>query len=182
MIDISTLLFESLPSTPAAAVGNCAQLASVHWNNCQQFYGASRVYFCPFTDLIISFVEWKRCFPLLTLILIDLQGETFLKTKWKWHANGYVNITQAKVRAFRRLLRRKLITSCTHGWVTSLHRPKRNNQEEKMLDACDVWLLSALGFSTDIGQSKHNSHTCRLDRFSGIWGRCSKVESFHIDQ
>lgn len=41
------------------------------------------MYFCPFTDLIISFAEWKRGFPLLILILIDLQEEkTLLKTKW----------------------------------------------------------------------------------------------------
>ena len=72
-------------------------------------WSVSCVYFCPFTDLIISFAEWKRGFPLLTLILVELRRETLLKTRWKWHANDYVNITQAKVRTFRRFLRHKLI-------------------------------------------------------------------------
>lgn len=43
MINNSSPLSESLPSTPKAAVGNCLKLLSVHGNSFQQLYGTSLV-------------------------------------------------------------------------------------------------------------------------------------------
>ena len=83
MIDISPLLCESLLSTPAAAVG------TVH-NSClfteiiaNSFMERLLCVFLPVYRFDYIICRWKRGFPLLILILIDLQREkTLLKTKW----------------------------------------------------------------------------------------------------